>query len=146
MCGTVTDIAKLSPNIKCTTSCYEYYDDLQCSNLLFISSTLFSFLGAYRSLLKNSTERFIKILRKGLLKSYWRKQLRWYFVLITLAKDFSENISFVCPRPLFSLTSELFPKIFLHFVIMKSFWRNCDFIMSSHWCQNQNIALDQFWR
>ena len=60
MCGTVTDIAKLSPNIKCTTSCYEYYDDLQCSNLLFISSTLFSFLGAYRSLLKNSTERFIK--------------------------------------------------------------------------------------
>ena len=51
-------VAKLCPNIKCTTICSEYYYDLQSSNPLFNRSTLFLLFGAYRRLLKNSTERF----------------------------------------------------------------------------------------
>ena len=65
-------IAKLSPSIKCKTICSEYYYDLLSSNPLFNSSPLFSFLGVYKSFLKNSAERFIKnskekFIKKGLL-------------------------------------------------------------------------------
>ena len=65
-------IAKLSPNIKCTTICSEYYYGLQSSNPLFNSSTLFSFLRAYRSLSEklslNSSERFNKNSKESFTK------------------------------------------------------------------------------
>ena len=51
---------KIIPKHKMCNNCSKYYYDLQSSNPLFNSSILFLFLRAYRSLLKDSTERFIK--------------------------------------------------------------------------------------
>ena len=72
--------------------------------------------------------------------SYFLKTL---VLLIPLTKDYSENIHFVCPRPFFADVRTL-PKSILTLCNNYTFWRNSDFIMSSQWHQNQNIALDEF--